>query len=311
MGSFGFALKRLSFSSLLPRGLLLAVGVGLVTGCAPSQPDFRAKLDNPAGLTRGCKVRWQDQEVGIVSRIAPQEGYFLADVRLWRQFRGQIKEGASAAVEGAPGQKPVLKIYGGTGSSRPALAGGVVIGQANMLDRMELKTTFMVWFRSSPYIRWVMIGLPIALIVLFLFFKFAKGIVKFVFTIVLLVVLAALFWVIRFEWNRHKDTIVPPDTRSRIEEFLDRTFRNAEVQQYWDTAKDEVAALWEAAKEDTGTASQQAKDALVGRLDEKIKALRDAGKTDAAREMERLRDSIVRRLDDDGESREVTPAPPE
>ena len=311
MGSCMIAEKRLSLSHLLSLVLLLAGGLGLVTGCAPSQPDFRAKLDNPAGLTRGSKVRWQDQEVGIVSRISPQEGYFLADARLWRQFRGQIKEGASAAVESAPGQKPVLKIYGGTGASRSALAGGVVIGQANMLDRMELKTTFMGWFRSGPYVRWVVVGLPIALIVLFLVFKFAKGIVKFVFTLVLLAVLVALFWVIRFEWNRHKDTIVPPDTRSRIEEFLDRTFRNPEVQQYWDTAKDEVAALWEAAKEDTGAASQQARDALVSRLDEKIKALRDGGKADAAREMERLRDSIVRRLDEDGQATEVTPVPPE
>ena len=280
-------------------------------GCAPSQPDFRAKLDNPSGLTRGCKVHWQKQEVGIVSRVSPQDDYFLADARLWRQFRGQIKEGASASVESAAGQKPVLKIYGGTGASRAPLAGGVVIGLANMIDRMELKTTFMEWFTSSPYIRWVVIGVPLALIALWLVFKFAKRIVRFVFTLILLGFLVALFWVVRFEWQRHKDTIVPPDTRSRIEEFLDRTFKSPEVQQFWDATKDEVAAIWEAAKEDTGAASQHAKDALVGRLDQKIKDLRDEGKEDAARELERLRDSMLHRLGDAGQSEEVAPVPTE
>jgi len=287
--------------------LLLLCASVFLSGCAPSQPDFSAELSDPGALTRGCKVMWQQQEVGIVTRVQPQANSFVVGARLWRQYRGQIHHGASASVAIAPTtQKPVLKIYGGTSTSRPPLAKGDVIAQASTLDRMEIKQTFIQWFTSSSYIRILVIGLPIAFLALWLVFKFAKRIVRFGLTLVLLMLVAVLCWVIRFEWQRHKDTIVPPDTRSTIEEFLDRTFKSTEVQQFWDVAREEFADMWKAAKEDTGAASAQAKDTIQRKLDDKIRSLREQGKDDAVREVERLRDSIMDRM-----ARDESPYPPD
>ncbi len=225
------------------RVALIGVIALLFTSCLPKPPDFRAKLSNPKGLTRGSKVVWQGQEVGIVMKVQQQSDYFLADVRLWQKFRGQIRDGATTSVEVVGSRhKPILRIYGGKNSLRPALAKGDILEEASVLDRVKIKATFVQWLKSSNYFRRFLISIPLAFLTMWLVFKFVKRIIKIVLVLVILFCLAGLCYVIRYEWDRYEASHISLKTKAVSTDFFERADSSPEAQQSRSDMKGESQA---------------------------------------------------------------------
>jgi len=226
-----------------PRVVLIGAIALLLSGCSPKSPDLKAKLSNPKGLTRGSKVVWQGQEVGIVTKVRPQSDYFLAEIRLWQEFRGQIRDGATSFVEVVPPRhKPILRIYGGKNSLRPAIAKGAILEEASVLDRVQIKATFVQWLKSSNYFRHFLISIPLALLAMWLVFKFVKRIIKIVLVLVILFCLAGLCYVIRYEWDRYEASQISLKTKAVSTDFFERADSSPEAQQSRSDMKGESQA---------------------------------------------------------------------
>jgi hypothetical protein len=255
--------------------LLVSLALGVSLGCGEKEAPIKVQLDDAKGLTYRSPVMWKGTEVGWVKSVDPAEGRLLVSLDLHPSYREALRHGVVAQPVNNVFTKftPMLHLYGGEDPASPILAPGTIIPQASLTQS----------FQAGPYLKWT--GLALGLVVLSLLFRGAKRLIALVFAGLFL---AGSLWVLRQQWERHRDDLMTPAMEAKLNELAGKTIRSPEAVAAWESIQRDVGALVQEVGQQGKAAVAPGVESLGSLMEQKAKELIAQGNVKAAEELTEL-----------------------
>jgi hypothetical protein len=255
--------------------LAVSLTLGLSLGCGEKEAPIKVQLDDAKGLTYRSPVMWKGTEIGWVKAVEPSDGSLLVTLDLHPTYRGVLRHGVVAQPANNVFTKftPVLQLYGGEDPGSPFLAPGAVIPEASLTQT----------FQAGPYLKWT--GLALGLLVVSLLFRGAKRLIALLFAGLFL---AGSLWVLKQQWERHRDDLMTPAVEAKLNELAGKTIRSPEAIAAWEAIQSDVGNLMQEAGVQGKAAVAPGIATLGDMMEQKAKELLEQGNTKAAEELAEL-----------------------
>jgi hypothetical protein len=129
-----------------------------------------------------------------------------------------------------------------------------------------------------------------AAVVLFVISLSLRGVLRILSLAMFLALAAGAFWLLREGWELRK-SILPPEWMAAAE----RELQSPRSQAAWEAIQTEFSTLSAAARKRVAKTGEEARRALIARLEAKAADLRKSGNATEADELLRLRDTLTKR----------------
>jgi len=271
--------------------LLLALGMA---GCGKAKPDFFVLAENANGIAVESKVMWRGVEVGKVTAVSPEAGKIRLDAVLLKEYRGQLRTGIKAKpMKNLTGENlPVLNLFGGADPAAPVLPKGSQIPEATFFETLQ-NTNFWDWFSAAGVGKWSILFIFGGILLAGIAWKVLKGLSRLLILVAAIAMVAGTFWVIRYQWDKYKTSMVSPEMQQQVDEMLNFNLKNPEAKEAWQSIKTDVNELLDAAKKQGIAATGSVRASIDATISQKVADLRKQGKEAAAAEIERIRESVT------------------
>lgn len=284
---------RKIFVLLLSLGSLVFLTLGMA-GCGKAKPDFFVLAENANGVAVQSKVMWRGVEVGKVTAVSPDAGKIKLDVVLLKEYRGQLRTGIKAKpMKNLTGQGvPVLNLFGGSDPAAPVLPKGSQIPEATFFETLQY-TNFWEWFSAAGGGKWPVIIILVVILLTGIAWKVLKGLSRLITLVVAIALVAGSCWVIRYQWDKYKSSMVSPEMQQQVDEMLNFNLQSPEAKEAWQSIKTDVSEILNTAKKQGASATGSVRAAIDVKISQKAADLRKQGKEAAATEIERIKDTIT------------------
>ncbi|MEQ1854333.1 MAG: hypothetical protein ABMA01_22410 [Chthoniobacteraceae bacterium] len=129
-----------------------------------------------------------------------------------------------------------------------------------------------------------------AAVILFVISLFLRGVLRILSLAIFLALAAGAFWLLREGWER-RESILPPEWLAAAE----RELQSPRSQAAWKAIQAEFSTLSADARKRVAKTGEEARRALIARLEAKATDLRKSGNATEADELLRLRDTLTKR----------------